>query len=153
MIVAAAVGAFVAVLVVGLLGLYVGSRLTNSSAPQQQPTQPSAPAPTAGQVHAATVDLCTRFAAGYRAMPSPQKTAFDIVPTVNYVADALRDNAIADSAIREAVGKSLTGLREHAMLLSGEPDHGAIQNPVNWTLDAAAHADQRVWDLCRAYEG
>jgi hypothetical protein len=152
-IVAAAVGAFVAVLVVGLLGLYVGTRLMNNTAPQPQAPQASAPAPTADQVHAATVDLCTRFAAGYRAMPRPQNTGFDVIPTVNYIADALRDNSAADASIRDAVSQSLRLLRGHAMLASGEPDHGAIQNPVNWTVDAAAHADQRVWDLCRAYEG
>ena len=152
-IVAAGIGAFVAVLVVGLLGLYVGSRLTNSTAPQQQPTQATAPGPTADQVHAATVDLCTRFAAGYRAMPSPQNTGFDVIPSLNYIADALRDNPVADSKIRDAVSESLRLAREQASHLSNEPARGAIQPSTSWTPEAANAADQRVWDLCRAYGG
>jgi hypothetical protein len=156
-LVAAAIGAFIAVLIVGFVGLYVGSRLTNGTVGQQLPTEANAPnaapAPSANQVHAQTVDLCSRFVAGYQAMPSPQNTGFDIIPTINYIADALRDNPVADNTIRTAVGASLTGLREHAMLLSREADHGAIQNPTNWSLDTAAHADQRVWDLCKAYGG
>ena len=150
--VAIVIAVCLAVVIVGAVGVYAYSRLTSSTSGQREaPPAQVLSAPTAEQVRAATVDLCTRFAAGYRAMPAPQNTGFDLIPTINYIAHALRDDSIADGAIRQAVAKSLLGLRDHAMLLSGEANHGAIQNPKNWSVDTAAHADQRVWDLCRAY--
>lgn len=149
--VAIVIAVCLAVVIVGGVGVYVGSRLTSSTSQRYEAQPVPVPSAPTEQVRAATVDLCTRFAAGYRAMPAPQNTGFDLIPTINYIAHALRDDSIADVAISQAVAKSLLGLRDHAMLLSGEPDHGAIQNPVNWSVDAAAHADQHVWDLCRVY--
>ncbi|MGV7303124.1 hypothetical protein PJK45_24120 [Mycobacterium kansasii] len=142
--------------IAGIVGVYVGNRTATRDQPaiQAAPAAPaSAPTPTAEQVRAATVDLCTRFAAGYRAMPSPQNTGFDVVPTANYIADALRDNPIADPSIRDAVTKSLALLRDHAAALSREPSAGAIHIPQDWKAAPANAADQQTWDLCRAYEG
>ncbi len=138
-LVAAAVGIAAA----GAVGVYVGARISQPS---------SATAASADTVHSQTVDLCTRFAGGYRAMPTPQRTAFDIIPTANYIADALRDNPLADSTIRNAVSDSLALTRSQAARLSGEAARGAIQPPTDWSVDVANHADQRVWDLCRAYQ-
>ncbi|MCP9276483.1 hypothetical protein [Mycolicibacterium arenosum] len=135
----------------GIGGVFVGSRLNTEPADQQQ-TQASPPAPTDAEVNAATVDLCTRFAAGYRAMPAPQNTGFDIVPTLDYIADALHDNPFADSRIREAVQDSLRLGRDQASNFSKEAARGAIQPATTWSVEAANKADQRVWDLCRAYE-
>jgi hypothetical protein len=152
--VAAVISAVLGVFIAGALGVYVGSRLTSNTSQQQSAqTAPVAPTPTAGQVHAATVDLCTRFAAGYRAMPSPQNTGFDVIPSLNYIADALRDNPIADNAIRDAIAESLRIARDQASHLSNEPARGAIQPSTTWTPEVANRADQRVWDLCRAYGG
>lgn len=153
-VIAGSIGVFVA----GALGVYVGSRLT-STGTQQQAAQAASgppttvPIPTAEQVYAATVDLCTRFAGGYRAMPRPQNNGFDVVPTANYIADALRDNPAADTRIRDAVSESLAFLRGHIALASGAKTAGAIQIPQDWTAEEANAADQRVWDLCRAYGG
>lgn len=155
-VVAGVIAACVAVLIAGVVGVYVGTVTTtkDQQAVQAAPPSPSsAPTPTAEQVRAATVDLCTRFAAGYRAMPSPQTSGFDVVPTANYIADALRDNSIADPAIRDAVAKSLQLLRDHAAALSREPSAGAIHIPPDFKAAPANAADQRSWDLCRAYEG
>lgn len=150
LITAAIVGAAAIALTAGAIGGLIGNHMASSPAPAAPATPP---APTSEQVHVATVDLCTRFAAGYRAMPSPQNTAFDVLPTANFIADALRDNPAADATIREAVEKSLQLLRQHAAASSGEQTRGAIQPAVGWTADAANNADQRVWDLCRAYGG
>lgn len=112
------------------------------------------PAPTAEQVHAATVDLCTRFAAGgYHAMPSPQKNSdADVIPSLAYITQALSDNPLADSAIRGALTDSLKLARDQASKLTNEPPpRGAIQPATTWTAAAANDADQKVWDLCRAY--
>ncbi|MFV1501381.1 hypothetical protein [Mycobacterium kansasii] len=153
---AAVIAACVAVFIAGIVGVYVGNRTATRDQPTVQAApaaSASAPTPTAEQVRAATVDLCTRFAAGYRAMPSPQNTSFDVVPSANYIADALRDNPVADPAIRDAVTKSLALLRDHAAALSREPSAGAIHIPQDFRAAPANAADQRTWDLCRAYDG
>lgn len=146
---AIAVGVLVAVAAVGIGGVFVGSRLNGDAT--SQPTQSSPPPPSAEEVDAATVDLCTRFAAAYRAMPAPQSTGFDIIPTLNYISDALRDNVIADQRIREAIEVSLRLGRDQASKFSKEGARGAIQPANEWTPESANAADQRVWDLCRAY--
>lgn len=153
LITAILVGAAALALTAGAVGGLIGNRMAGT--PTATPPQPAATtsAPTAEQVRTATIDLCTRFAAGYRAMPSPQNTGFDVLPTANYISDALRDNPDADASIREAVAKSMDLLRQHASAASGEQARGAIQPPTDWTVGAANEADQKVWDLCRAYGG
>ncbi len=155
LVVAGVLAACLSVLVAGIVGVYVGSLTAtkDQQAVQAAPASPTSAPPTAEQVRASTVDLCTRFAAGYRAMPSPQNRGFDVVPTANYIADALRDNPIADPSIRNAITKSLEFLRDQAAALSREPSAGAIHIPQDWKAAPANTADQRSWDLCRAYEG
>ncbi|MBX9979570.1 MAG: hypothetical protein K2Z76_08335 [Mycobacterium gordonae] len=143
-------GAVVAVLTAGVVGGLMGNHMAGTTAAPPPPAA-TPPTPTAEQVKTSTIDLCTRFAAGYRAMPSPQNSGFDVLPTANFIADALRDNPAADGSIRDAVTRSLALLREHAASASGEPARGAIQPPTSWTAAAANSADQKVWDLCRAY--
>jgi hypothetical protein len=155
LITAAIIGAAAIALTAGGIGGLIGNHMASGATAQSSPPPSAAapPAPTAQQVHAATVDLCTRFAAGYKAMPSPQNSGLDVLPTANYISDALRDNPAADTDVRSAVTKSLTLLRAHVAVAGGERSQGAIQTPTNWTAAAANDADQRVWDLCRAYGG
>ena len=136
----------------GAIGVLVGTHLASTSNKPAASGSESATV-TAAQIKDQTVDLCTRFAAGYRAMPSPQNNGFDVVPIANYIADALRDNPAADSDIRSAVEASLTGLRTHVADSSHEPSAGAIQMPQEWSVERANDADRHVWNLCRAYEG
>lgn len=143
-------GAAVVALTAGVVGGLIGNHMAGTTAAAPPPAA-APPAPTTEQVNAATTDLCTRFAAGYRAMPSPQNTGFDVLPTANFIADAIRDNPAANGSIRDAVTESLKLLREHAASASGEAPRGAVQPPTSWTAAAANDADQRVWDLCRAY--
>lgn len=151
---AAVVGAAAIALVAGGIGGLIGNRMATTPSAQPTVAAPTTPpAPTAEQVHTATVDLCTRFAAGYHAMPSPQNTASDVIPSYNYISEALRDNPAADSAIRDAITNSLRLARDQASKLTNEPARGAIQPATGWTADVANPADQRVWDLCRAYGG
>ena len=79
LIAAALGGAVVVALIAGMVGGLIGNHMAGT--PATAPPPVAAPlAPTAAQVSAATIDLCTRFAAGYRAMPSPQNTAADVFP-------------------------------------------------------------------------
>ena len=152
--VAAAIGACVAVLGAGIGGAATGAHFVGGlSEATSASAAPASAAPTAEQVRAATVDLCTRWAAGYRAMPVPQNTPFDVIPTVNYIAAALADDTAADPGIRAAMSESLRLQRDHAAVFSREPPRGAIQPPPDWTADKANVADQKVWDLCRGYQG
>lgn len=143
--------------VAGLAGVIVGAQI--ASAPTTSPpaagpssgSPPAAPDPT--QVRTQTIDLCTRFAAGYAAVPSPQKSAADVVPATNYISDALRDNPIADPGVRAAVTESLRLFRSQAAALSREPSKGAVQPPADWTAAASNAADDAVWSACNGYLG
>lgn len=152
LITAAIVGAAAIALTAGGIGGLVGNHIAGGSAAQSAPPA-AASAPTAEQVHAATVDLCTRFAAGYHAMPSAQNTAADVIPSLTYITQALNDDQVADGTIRNALTESLKLARDQASKLTNEPARGAIQPSTTWTAAAANQADQRVWDLCRGYGG
>lgn len=69
LITAAIIGVAAIALIAGGIGGLIGNHM--ATAPTPAAAAPAA-SPTAEQVHAATVDLCTRFAAGDRAMPTPQ---------------------------------------------------------------------------------
>ena len=149
---AAGVGALIAVFAAGIGGVFVGSRLNDAPTASEPTTTAAPPPPTEAEVKAATVDLCTRFAAAYRAMPVPQNTGMDVIPTLNYIADALRDNTIADPGIHSAMEQSLKLFRDQtSYLMKNEAPRGAIQPATDWTPEASNAADQRVWDPCRAY--
>lgn len=150
-LIAAVIGGAAAIaLTAGVVGGLIGNQMAGSTVASPPPTA-TPPAPTAEQVHAATIDLCTRFAGAYAAMPSPQNTGFDVLPTANYISEALRDNPQADSDVRAAITESLDLLRDHVAVISGARAEGAIQIPSGWTADAANDADQKVWNLCKAY--
>lgn len=151
LIAAVIAGAAVVALTAGIVGGLIGNHMAGTTAASPPPAA-TPPAPTAEQVHAATVDLCTRFAAGYHAMPSPQNSAADVIPSLAYITQALNDNQAADTTIREALTESVKLARDQASKLTAEPARGAIQPATTWTAAAANVADQKVWDLCRAYE-
>jgi hypothetical protein len=96
--------------------------------------------------------LCTRFAAAYASIPTPQTRAADVVPAANYVADALRDNPVGDPGVRAAMIKSLQLMRDHGAALSREPSKGAVQPPTDWVAAAANAADDQVWARCNGYQ-
>ncbi|WP_131536374.1 hypothetical protein [Mycolicibacterium aromaticivorans] len=145
-------GAAIVALTAGVVGGLIGNHMAGNTAASAPPAAtPSAP--TAEQVNAATVDLCTRFAAGYRAMPSPQKSSGDILPSYNYISEALNANPNADNAIRDAVAQSLKMARDQISNFSDQPRVGAIEPSKTWTAEAANAVDQHAWDLCKAYGG
>lgn len=150
MIAALIAGVFIA----GAAGVFAGTRMAGTPAQSSSaPTTTQAPEPTADEVRAQTIDLCTRFAAGYAALPTPQNTAADVVPAANYIADAVNDNRSADPEVRSAVIASLRLFRDHAAALSREPVKGAVQPPTTWTAATANATDDRVWAACQGYKG
>lgn len=133
-------------------GVFVGTQIASRPSPTTAATS-TPPPPSADTVRTQTIDLCTRFATAYAAIPSPQNVSADLVPAANYIADALRDNTAADSDVRAAVTKSLQQLRDHGAALSREPARGAVRPPTNWTAAAANAADDQVWAACHGYQG
>lgn len=133
----------------GLAGGIVGSHVKSRDTPT--PSAASTAKSSEEEVRAQTIDLCTRYAAGYASIRSPQNEAADIVPAANYVSDALRENVYADSSVRAAVTESLRLLREHGAALSHEPARGAVQPPNGFRAAPANAADDQVWDRCWNY--
>jgi hypothetical protein len=149
---ALAVGvAAVSVFAAGAGGVAVGAHLSTSTAPAPPPA--TATAASVDQIRAATVDLCTRYATGYTALPESPSTAADVLPTLNYIGAALTDNPAADPQIRTAVTDSLNLDRGQAAHLSRTPAQGAIQPPPQWRGVEANAAAEHVTALCRAYRG
>lgn len=146
---AATIAAFVAcVFGAGVGGVAVGAHLAS----RPTTSTPTAPPPAPEVVRAQTINLCTRFAAAYAAIPTPQNHAADIIPAANYVADALRDNPVAVADVRAAMTHSLQLMQDQAAALSREPAKGAVQPPTNWTAAAANAADDKVWTACNGYQ-
>jgi len=150
LIAAAIVGAAAIALTAGGIGGLVGNHMAGGSAPQSSPPA-AASAPTAEQVHAATVDLCTRYVAADRARPVPQNNGRDTMPSYLYVSEALREDLAADPAIRAAVTNAMRFQQDQIAYFSHEPAAGAIQPPVAWSPEEATAASQKVWDLCKGY--
>jgi hypothetical protein len=141
--------AMLSVFAAAIGGVAVGEHLNTRTAS----TAPTASAPSADQIRAATVDLCTRYATGYTAMPDSPSTSADVLSTLNYIGAALAENPAADAQIRTAVGASLNLDRGQAAHLSRTPAEGAIQPPEQWRGVEANAAAEHVWGLCRAYRG
>lgn len=150
LIAAAIVGAAAIALTAGGIGGLVGNHMAGGSAAQSSPPA-AASAPTAEQVHAATVDLCTRYVAADRARPVPQNNGRDTMPSYLYVSEALREDLAADPAIRAAVTNAMRFQQDQIAYFSHEPAAGAIQPPVAWSPEEATAASQKVWDLCKGY--
>jgi len=150
LITAAIVGAVAIALTAGGIGGLVGNHIAGGSAAQSAPPA-AASAPTAEQVHAATIDLCTRYVAADRSLPNPQNNGRDVIPSYLYVVKALQDTPEADGAIRDAVVKVLKFEQDQIAHFSHEPAAGAIQPPVTWSPEDATAASQKVWDLCKVY--
>ncbi|MFQ2879839.1 hypothetical protein ACX9NJ_27965 [Mycobacterium sp. ML2] len=136
----------------GVGGVAVGAHLWSRPTTGTTMPRPAAPAPAPEVVRTQTINLCTRFAAAYASIPTPQTRAADMIPAANYIADALRDTPVGDPGIRAAITTSLQLMRDHGAALSREPAKGAVQPPVGWTAAAANAADDQVWALCNGYQ-
>lgn len=133
-------------------GVVVGVRVADDrNAPTAVPAPPTPP--TAEQVRASTVDLCTRFVAAAAALPSPQRTGMDVLPVANAIDSALQSNPFADAEIRTAVEKVLELNLEQVSKLSKAPTRGAVHPSTTWDAETANAASDHAWDLCESYAG
>jgi hypothetical protein len=136
----------------GIAGVIAGAHTTRPAVPATARPAP-APAPNGEIRAAATVDLCTAYAVGTRAMPIPQTNAIDVLPVINYINAALAADQAADPEIRAAVAADLALTRRQAGALTHEAPAGAIQPGTGWTADASNDSEETVFKLCRAYTG
>lgn len=133
----------------GLIGAVIGAAAgvsvagRNSAAPVSKP-------PTSAEVKAANVDLCTRFAAAYAAMPSHQNSGMDVLPVATELRDAVTDNPSADPKLLNAINVVADLTRQQAAVLSREQSKGYVQPPVDWSADKANDASVKAWNLCQS---
>jgi hypothetical protein len=147
-ITAVVIAAFFSGIAGGSVGVLVGTHTRQTAAPVEH----TASTPSPAEARAQTFDLCTRFAGAYAAMPDTQTTGLDVIPTVNYIADALRDNPVADPQIRAALNNEVRLMREKIAAFSREPQHGAVQAPpLPWDATELRINSGRTWDLCENY--
>ncbi len=146
--VAVAAGVLGAALIGALLAVHL-VRSTASSAPHA--VSPVTAYPEERMVQ--TMDLCTRFAVAESTIPPRPQGAADVVPAADYLADALREDGVADDLVRTALAESLRQLRSQGAVLSGVAAQGAVQPVTPWTAATAAAANERAWALCHAYHG
>lgn len=134
----------------GLLGAIVGTVAgLTIGANNAEPHTPAAKTPTAAEIEAANVQVCTRFAAAYVAMPTPQTSGMDVLPVAAEISEAMKDNPNADPRILNATGDVVEQLRQHAAVLSREPQKGFVRPPTDWTAKKANEADNKAWNLCQ----
>ncbi|MBN7324447.1 hypothetical protein I3U63_23315 [Mycobacteroides abscessus subsp. massiliense] len=134
----------------GLLGAILGTVTgLTIGANNAEPHTPAAKPPTAAEIEAANVQVCTRYAAAYVAMPSQQNSGMDILPIATEIADAVRDNPNADPRILDAVSRVAELTRQQAAALSREPQKGFVRPPTDWTAKKANEADEKAWNLCQ----
>lgn len=133
----------------GLIGAAIGAGI-GVSVTARNGAAPASKAPTSAEVKAANVDLCTRFAAAYAAMPSHQSSGMDILPVATELRDAVTDNPHADPKLLNAINVVADLTRQQAAVLSREQPKGYVQPPVDWSADKANDASVKAWNLCQS---
>ena len=104
--------------------------------------------PTSGQIHDANVKLCTSFAIVNAAMPSPQKTALDVLPQVYGLRSALAENPNASPDIRSALG-ALADEYEVSAADFGKVRTRGYAQPPKYDITQAQAVYDHAWDACQ----
>lgn len=138
--------ALVAGLVGGLAGVLIGANLV---APQRPVAAGTTTTPSSAEVDAANTDLCTRFYTAHAAQPTPQRTAADIIPYVDYIQAALDANPSASADIRSAIEAAARSGRQQAEKFSGIEQRGLAKPSTTWTADKANDAEEAAWNACK----
>jgi hypothetical protein len=132
-------------------GLVGGGLVTarQSDPVEPRPTATAAPpAPTADQVHAADVQLCTSYAISNASMPDPQESALQILPGANALRTALMENPDAAPEIRSAM-VDVIGTYDALMASFGKVRTRGYAEPPVYSKDRAQASYDRAWDVCQ----
>jgi hypothetical protein len=132
-------------------GLVVGGFVAASGGGTVDPrptAAPAAPVPTADQMHAADVRLCTSFVISNSAMPNPQKTALEVLPGANALRIALAENPDATPKIRDAM-KALVSAYDSVMANFGNVRTRGYAEPPKYDGDAFDAAFDVAWSVCQ----
>lgn len=144
-------GTAVAALTIGaLLGaVFTGGSGADTASPlTSQTAAPTAdPAPSAAEVHAQDVSLCTSYAVINSATPRPDLVGSDLLPTVTALKVALAENPHASADVREAV-TNMTEVYYARVAEHGKVRTRGLAEPPPYSLEDQKEAVDRVWVVC-----
>jgi hypothetical protein len=138
--------AVTALISAGIGGGIVAAVNHTTSPTQAAPAAP--PAPTAKQVHADNVRLCTLWATYNSAMPDPPKTAMDVLPTLNGLRWALAESPNASPEIRDAL-RALVDQYDASIASTGTVRTRGYAAPPPYSLEKFHAVYDRAWDACQ----
>lgn len=134
----------------GLLGAILGTVTgLTIGAKNAEPQTPAAKTPTAAEIETANVQVCTRFAAAYVAMPSHQNSGMDVLPVATELQAAVAENPNASPRVLNAVAQVAEYTRQQAAALSREEQKGFVRPPLDWSAKNANAASEAAWDICQ----
>jgi len=114
------------------------------------PAEQKVVGPSAAQVRAETVAVCSAWATAYGALPVPQSTAMDVLAPALYVQAAVAANPAADPQVLTAVADQARLMTAQAAVLSGARSRGAVQVPT-WDYREANTSAAHTAQVCHDY--
>lgn len=103
--------------------------------------------PSATEVHAQDVSLCTSYAIINSAIPRPDRVGSDLLPSVTALKVALAENPDASAPVRVAV-TDIASVYEARVAEHGKVRTRGLAEPPPYTLDAEKAAVDQVWTVC-----
>ncbi len=108
---------------------------------------PAGASPSASEVHAQDVSLCTSYAIINTAIPTPDTRGSDLLPAVAALQIALAENPNASAPVRVAV-TDMTSVYQARIAAHGEVRKRGLAEPPLYTVEAHKAASAEVWAVC-----
>jgi len=147
-------GTAVVALIAGVtLGAVFASSGSDSGARDAAPTAglptnaPGGVTPSAAEVHAQDVSLCTSYAIINSAIPRPDRVGSDLLPAVTALKVALAENPDASAPVRVAV-TDIASVYQARVAEHGKVRTRGLAEPPPYSLDAEKNAVDQVWTAC-----
>ena len=147
-------GTAVVALIAGVtLGAVFASSGSDSGASDAAPTAglptnaPGGVTPSAAEVHAQDVSLCTSYAIINTAIPTPDTSGSDLLPAGAALQNALTENPNASPPVRAAV-TDMTSVYEARIAAHGKVRARGLAEPPPYTVEAHKAASAEVWAVC-----
>lgn len=120
----------------------IGPVVTNESA-----AETSSSTPSAAEVHAQDVALCTRYAVVNTTQPRTDRRALDILPAAAALENALVDNPHANTSVRAAIADVVSVYYARIAAYGEVRTRGLAEPPTHDLVNEQAAYDQ-VWTVC-----
>lgn len=108
---------------------------------------PAGAPPSATEVHAQDVSLCTSYAIINTAIPTPDTSGSDLLPAVAALQTALAENPNASAPVRVAV-TDMTSVYEARIAAHGGVRARGLAEPPLYTVEGHKAASAQVWAVC-----